>query len=172
MISLYAKIPKDFDFLVLSNFSRDLFIPLVCNFQSVLSAQAPMDMQLLQRHHVYLYILCKPTMSIHKLCRLLILPHSCTTCILSWQPVCQSSPLLHWFAMPVPRPLLAILVSFLNSFFFNHVQERLLVTPSSSFSGFSSCCCYYYHYYCCCCCFSLLFGVYNWNVFFSISFPT
>ena len=86
MISLYAKIPKDFDFLVLSNFSRDLFIPLVCNFQSVLSAQAPMDMQLLQRHHVYLYILSKPTMSIHKLCGLRILPHSCTTCIFSWQP--------------------------------------------------------------------------------------
>ena len=43
LISLYAKISKDFDFFELSNFSRDLLIPLVSNFQSVLSAQAPME---------------------------------------------------------------------------------------------------------------------------------
>ena len=173
MISLYAKIPKDFDFLLLSNISRDLFIPLVCNFQSVLSAQAPMDTQLLQRHHVYLYILSEPTLSIHKLCGLLILPLSCTTCILSWQPCLSIFAFIalvrnacSWTAISNPS------VSFLNSPFFYHVQERLLITPSSSFSCFSSCCCYYYHYYYYCCCFCLLFSVYNWNVSFSISFPT
>ena len=43
MISLYTKIPKDLHFLGLSNFSSDMLIPLACNFQSVLSAEAPMD---------------------------------------------------------------------------------------------------------------------------------
>ena len=169
MISLYAKIPKDFDFLVLSNFSRDLFIPLVCNFQSVLSAQAPMDMQLLQRHHVYLYILCKPTMSIHKLCGLLILPHSCTTCIFSWQPCLSIFVFIAWAAVSNPSD------SFFNSPFFNYVHLLVIVlvffllllllsllwkvrTQES------------FHY--CCCCFCLLFSVYNWNLFFSISFST
>ena len=169
MISLYAKIPKDFDFLVLSNFSRDLFIPLVCNFQSVLSAQAPMDMQLLQRHHVYLYILCKPTMSIHKLCGLLILPHSCTTCIFSWQPCLSIFVFIAWAAVSNPSD------SVFNSPFFNYVHLLVIVlvffllllllsllrkmwTQES------------FHY--CCCCFCLLFSVYNWNLFFSISFST
>ena len=133
MISLYAKIPKDFDFLVLSNFSRDLFIPLVCNFQSVLSAQAPMDMQLLQRHHVYLYILCKPTMSIHKLCRLLILPHSCTTCIFSWQPCLSIFVFIAWAAVSNPSD------SVFNSPFFTTCTFLLLFL-------FSSCCYCYYHY--------------------------
>ena len=114
------------------NFSRDLFIPLVCNFQSVLSARAPMDTQLLQRHHVYLYILSEPTLSIHKLCGLLILPLSCTTCILSWQPCLSIFAFIalvrnacSWAAVSSPSD------SFFNSPFFNHVQERLLVAPCS-----------------------------------------
>ena len=169
MISLYAKIPKDFDFLVLSNFSRDLFIPLVCNFQSVLSAQAPMDMQLLQRHHVYLYILCKPTMSIHKLCGLLILPHSCTTCIFSWQPCLSIFVFITWAAVSNPSD------SFFNSPFFNYVHLLvivlvfflLLLLLSLSWKVWTQ---ESFHY--CCCCFCLLFSVYNWNLFFSISFST
>ena len=36
VVILYTEIPKDFDFLGLSNFSRDMVIPLVRNFQSVL----------------------------------------------------------------------------------------------------------------------------------------
>ena len=169
MISLYAKIPKDFDFLVLSNFSRDLFIPLVCNFQSVLSAQAPMDMQLLQRHHVYLYILCKPTMSIHKLCGLLILPHSCTTCIFSWQPCLSIFVFIAWAAVSNPSD------SFFNSPFFNYghllvivlVFFLLLLLLSLLWKVWTQ---ESFHY--CCCCFCLLFSVYNWNLFFSISFST
>ena len=78
--------------------------------------------QLLQYYHDYLYIFSEPTLSIHKLSGLLILPHSCTTWILSWQPVCQSLPLLPSFAMPGYVSL--------NPPFFNHVQERLLVAPS------------------------------------------
>ena len=43
MVTLHAKIPKDLDFHGVSNFSGDMLIPLVNNFQSVLSAQAPME---------------------------------------------------------------------------------------------------------------------------------
>ena len=41
-----------------------------------------------------------------------ILPYSCaTSCILSWQPLCRSFPLLQWFAVPGPGSLLTILQS-------------------------------------------------------------
>ena len=36
--------------------------------------------------HQWTCSFCNAIMSIHKLCGLLILPHSCTTCIFSWQP--------------------------------------------------------------------------------------
>ena len=39
--------------------------------------------------------------------------------------------LLHWLAMTGPGPLLTILLSPSYKFFFNQVQERLLVTPSA-----------------------------------------
>ena len=115
--------------------------------------------QLLQRHHVYLYIPSKPTLSIHKLCGLLILPYSCATCILTWQPVCQSFPFIAlvrnaWSWVAVNNPS----VFFLNSPFFKHVQERLLVAvclknwscngfsfPSCTFSSFLYCLYCHFH---------------------------
>ena len=55
---------------------------------------------------LFVIILSAPTLSIHKLCGLLIPP-----LLLGWQPVFQSLPFLHWFAMPGPGLLLTILLS-------------------------------------------------------------
>ena len=129
MISLYTKIPKNFHFLGLSNFSRDMLIPLACNFQSVLSAQAPMDS------------FCNAIVSTFMFSRS---QHwAFTNYVAYWffrtlaQPVFWADSLLvnlclyciglqRWSWAAVNNPS----VSFLNSPFFNHVQERLLVTPS------------------------------------------
>ena len=43
MIGLFAKVPKDFDSLRLSNCFRNILMPLVSHLRSVLSAQSPME---------------------------------------------------------------------------------------------------------------------------------
>ena len=129
MISLYTKIPKDLHFLGLSNFSRDMLIPLACNFQSVFSVEAPMDS------------FCNAIVSTFMFSRS---QHwAFTNYVAYWffrtlaQPVFWADSLLvnlclyciglqRWSWAAVNNPS----VSFLNSPFFNHVRERLLVTPS------------------------------------------
>ena len=175
MVSLYAKIPKDFEFLGLSNVSIDMFIPLVSNVQSVLSAQAPMESFCNAIMCTVIFSLSQRWAFKHYVASALLhnLHFELTTCFSIFALIALVRNACSWAAVSNPS------VSFLNSPFFNHVQERLLVTPS-----------------CSCSCFLLVFIIiiiiiivvvvvvvvvvfvitvkcfYNWNVFFFISFPT
>ena len=132
MISLYSKIQKDFDFLGLSNFSRDMFIPLVSNFQSVFSAQALMDSFCKAIMSTFIFSLCQRWAFTNYVAYwfsalLHNLHFELTACLSIFAYIALVCNACSWAAVSDPS------VSLISPFF-NHVQERLLVAPCCSCS--------------------------------------